>query len=41
MGQAAQKRARQKFDIRDRVMAMENIYRRLIEGNGDFLRVSR
>jgi glycosyltransferase involved in cell wall biosynthesis len=33
MGQAAQQRVRQKFDIRDRVTAMENIYRKLINGN--------
>jgi glycosyltransferase involved in cell wall biosynthesis len=32
MGQAAQWQVRQKFDIRNRVAAMENIYRKLIDG---------
>jgi glycosyltransferase involved in cell wall biosynthesis len=33
MGQAAHKRVEQKFDIRDRVTAMENIYRELINSS--------
>jgi glycosyltransferase involved in cell wall biosynthesis len=35
MGQSAQLRVRQKFDIRDRVTTMETIYRKLINGNSD------
>jgi len=38
MGQAAQLRVRQKFDIRDRVTAMENIYRKLIGNANDIHR---
>jgi len=34
MGQAAQLRVRKMFDIRNRVTAMENIYRKLIISNG-------